>query len=70
MNRIADRLLNSFKAEQTSYALESLRVPSMKNEFEYGLRVGYIQGLERAIAILLAALDEERNGERDLDARL
>ena len=65
-----DQLLNRLKVEQASYALEALRKPGMKTEFEFGHRCGYLAGLEKTVSILLEALDEERNGERDLDARL
>lgn len=70
MSQIADQLLNRLKAEQSTYALSALRSPGSRSEYEFGLRVGYVAGLERAIDILLHALDDERNGERDLDARL
>jgi hypothetical protein len=65
-----EQLLNRLKAEQASYALEALRKPGTKTEFEFGHRCGYLVGLDKAIDILLKALDEERHGERDLDARL
>ena len=63
-------LLNKLKAEQATYALSALRAPGAKTEYEYGLRVGYVAGMERAIAMLLGVLEDERSGERDLDARL
>lgn len=70
MSNFETALLNKLKTEQTFYALESLRRPGMKTEFEFGQRCGHIAGLEKAVEILLAVLDEERNGEKDLDARL
>jgi hypothetical protein len=62
---LADHLLLRLKAEQGRYALESLQRPGEKTVFEYGVRVGHVAGLEFAINLLLSALDEERNGERD-----
>lgn len=70
MSQFATVLLNKLKAEQATYALGALRSPGSKSEYEFGLRVGYVAGMERGIAMLLSALDEERNGEKDLDARL
>lgn len=70
MSQVADQLLNRLKAEQLTYALEGLRKPGTKTEFEFGQRCGYMAGLDRAMEILLKALDEERSGEKDLDARL
>ena len=62
---LADTLLRQLKAEQARYALEALQRPGDKTVFEYGVRVGHVAGLECAIGLLLSALDEERNGERD-----
>lgn len=70
MSNFETALLNKLKAEQATYALGALRSPGNKTEYEFGVRVGYVAGLERAIGMLLSALDEERNGEKDLDARL
>lgn len=64
MNEAA--LLNRLKAEQQKYALEALKNPGAKTEYEFGLRVGYNAGLECALGVLLKMLDEERNGDRDL----
>ncbi len=60
------RLLGELKKAQSAYALEALRRPVDRNEFEYGHRTGYIAGLERAIEVLLALLDDEKNGNNDL----
>lgn len=60
------RLLGELKKAQTEYALEALRRPVNKTEFEYGHRTGYFAGLERAIEVLLALLDDEKNGNNDL----
>lgn len=70
MSNFETALLNKLKAEQVEYALQGLRQPGNKTEYDFGLRVGHMDGLEHAIRILLSALDEERNGEKDLEARL
>ena len=62
---LADHLLLKLKAEQAAFALKSLQHPGDKTPFDYGVRVGHVAGLEFAIGLLLSALDEERNGERD-----
>ncbi len=62
---LADHLLMQLKVEQGRYALEALQRPGDKTVFEYGVRVGHVAGLDFAISLLLSALDEERNGERD-----
>jgi len=59
-------MLDKLKAEQASYALEALRNPGGRLEFDFGYRVGVVTGLERAITVLLNLLDEERNGNPDL----
>ena len=48
------------KAEQAKYALDSLKNPGNKTEFDFGLRSGYVAGLERAVNVLLEILSEER----------
>lgn len=59
-------LLGKLKAKQAEFALLSLKQPSQRDLFEYGYRVGVVAGLEEAINVLLALLDEERNGDKDL----
>lgn len=59
-------LLGKLKAKQAEFALLSLKQPSRCDVFEYGYRVGTVAGLEEAINTLLALLDEERNGDKDL----
>ena len=59
-------LLNRLKAEQASFALESLKKPQNRDTFEYGYRVGTVNGYEAAINILLSILDEERNSDNNL----
>lgn len=63
---IEDRLLSRLKVEQQAFALEALKRPVERDAFEYGYRVGMVAGYEAAIAALLALLDDERNGDRDL----
>lgn len=61
-----ERLLGQLKSEQQSFALEALKRPVTRDAFEYGYRVGMVAGYEAAVNALLALLDEERNGDRDL----
>ena len=59
-------VLDRLKAEQQSYSVEALKNPGGRSEFDFGYRVGFVSGLERAANILLNALDDERNGNPDL----
>lgn len=59
-------LLNRLKAEQARFALEALRKPQNRDAFEYGHRVGVVDGLECAVNVLLSLLDEEKNSDNDL----
>ena len=59
-------LLNRLKAAQTEFAVESLKRPQNRDAFEYGYRVGTVNGYEAAINVLLSILDEERNSDNDL----
>ena len=63
---IEQRLLNALKAKQTQCALEGLKRPQHRDAFEYGYRTGVVEGLEQAIAILLAIVQDERDGDNDL----
>lgn len=63
---IETQLLNALKARQAEFALEALKKPQNRDAFEYGHRVGVIDGLEHAIHTLLVLLDEEKNGDKDL----
>ena len=63
---VETRLLNRLKAAQTEFAVESLKRPQNRDAFEYGYRVGTVNGYEAAINILLSILDEERNSDNDL----
>lgn len=60
------QLLNCLKAEQQSFAAESLRRPQTRDTFEYGYRVGVFAGYEAAINVLLNLLDQEKNSDLDL----
>lgn len=59
-------LLNRLKASQIEFSVESLRRPQNRDAFEYGYRVGTVNGYEAAINILLSMLDEERNSDNNL----
>lgn len=63
---IETQLLNALRAEQARFATEALRKPQNRDAFEYGHRVGVLDGLERAVNVLLTLLDEEKNGDNDL----
>lgn len=63
---IETKLLNKLKAEQAQFALDALRRPQNRDSFEYGYRVGTVNGYEAAINVLLSLLDEEKNGDNDL----
>ena len=66
MNGIETRLLNALKAEQQRFALDALRKPQTRDTFEYGYRVGIVQGYEAAINVLLQLLTEEELNGKDL----
>lgn len=59
-------LLNRLKAVQTEYAIQALKLPGNKNEFDYGYRCGYVAGLDAAVNVLLTLLDEEKRDDKDL----
>lgn len=63
---LADQLLNRLKADQQSFALDALRRPQTRDTFEYGYRVGVVQGYEAAINVLLNLLKEEKDDDPDL----
>ncbi len=63
---IETQLLNALKAEQARFATEALKKPQNRDAFEYGHRVGVLDGLERAVNVLLKLLDEEKNSDPDL----
>ena len=59
-------LLNKLKSTQATYALDALKAPGNKAEFDFGFRCGYISGMESAISILLSLYEEEEKGEKGL----
>jgi hypothetical protein len=63
---VENRFLNALKAEQQRFALEALRKPQTRDTFEYGYRVGVVQGYEAAINVLLTLLKEEKDNDPDL----
>lgn len=63
---IETKLLNLLKAEQQGFALEALRRPQDKTEFEYGFRAGTLHGLDMSVSILLKILKDEKDGNNDM----
>jgi hypothetical protein len=59
-------LLNKLKSLQAQYAVDALRSPSDKSEFDFGYRVGYFAGMERAIECLLSVVEDEKYSDPDL----
>ena len=66
MSGIETRFLNALKAEQQRFAVDALRKPQTRDTFEYGYRVGVVQGYEAAINVLLQLLKEEELNGNDL----
>lgn len=63
---IETKLLNRLKEEQFKYAGEALRRPQSRDAFEYGHRVGVMEGYEAAINVLLTLIDEEKYRDNDI----
>lgn len=63
---VVDQLFNRLKADQQSFALDALKRPQTRDTFEYGYRVGVVQGYEAAINVLLQLLKEERDDDPDI----
>lgn len=63
---IVDQLFNRLKADQQSFALDALKRPQTRDTFEYGYRVGVVQGYEAAINVLLQLLKEEKYDDPDI----
>lgn len=63
---VETQLLNKLKSTQASYAIDALKAPGNKQEFDFGYRCGYISGLESAISILLTLYSEEEKDEKVL----
>ena len=60
---LEEQILNSLKKQQERYAVEALRRPSDKTEFEYGFRSGYFHGLEDAVNILLEEVKKDHDND-------
>lgn len=63
---LADQLFNRLKTVQQEFALDALKRPQTRDTFEYGYRVGMVQGYEAAINVLLQLLKEEKDSDPDL----
>ena len=59
-------LLNRLKAAQQQFALDALKRPVSRDNFEYGYRVGVVEGYELAVNALLALVREVRGDDRDI----
>lgn len=68
--QIEDKLLALLKREQQEYAFMGLKQPQQRDAFEYGFRCGIVAGYEQAITLLLKLVDDERNGDRDIERSL
>lgn len=66
MSGIETRFLNALKAEQQRFAVDALKKPQTRDTFEYGYRVGIVQGYEAAINVLMQLLNEEELNGKDL----
>lgn len=60
------KLLNRLKESQMNYSVEALKRPVNRDAFEYGYRVGVIEGYESAINVLLNLIDEDKYRDNDL----
>lgn len=60
------KLLARLKVAQQEFALEALRRPQERDSFEYGCRVGIVEGYEAAINVLLTLINEDKYGDDDL----
>jgi len=60
------KLLNRLKEEQSKFAAEALRRPQSRDAFEYGHRVGIMEGFDAAINVLLNLIDEDKYRDNDL----
>ena len=59
-------LLNGLKAAQQQFALDALKRPVNRDNFEYGYRVGVVAGYEAALNLLLDLVRKERDDEKNL----
>jgi hypothetical protein len=60
------KLLNALKAEIQRFAVDALKRPVQRDAFEYGYRVGAVDGMEMAINVLFKLVDEEKHLDDDL----
>jgi hypothetical protein len=63
---VIDQLFTRLKEQQREFALDALKRPQTRDTFEYGYRVGVVQGYEAAINVLLQLLKEEKDSDPDL----
>ena len=63
---VVDQLFTRLKEQQREFALDALKRPQTRDTFEYGYRVGIVQGYEAAINVLLQLLKEEKDSDPDL----
>ncbi len=63
---MTEQLIARLKAEQAQYAQDALRNPGDKTEFEFGRRVGHLEGIDRALSVLLGLLEEGRREDDPL----
>jgi len=61
-----EQMMARLKAAQSAFAIDALRRPQQRDTFEYGYRVGVVEGYEAAINVLIQLLKEERDGDRDI----
>ena len=63
---VETKLLNRLKTAQGEFAMESMKRPQNRDAFEYGYRVGLVEGYEAASNVLINLISEDKYGERDL----
>ena len=63
---IETALLNRIKAEQAEYAVQALKQPGGKSEYDFGFRCGYLAGLDHALNTLFSMLDQHEKDGADL----
>jgi hypothetical protein len=57
------RLLNALKSEQVGFAVDALKRPMDKTEFEYGFRSGVVHGLQMAVEMLVQIASDNKSGK-------
>lgn len=53
------QLIHKLKEEQARFAVQALQQPANRDAFEYGQRVGFYAGLEKALSIVIESLKDE-----------